>query len=83
MNSAKTDVGQHIIDTGMPTTLGKGCLARGLNEILGAAGVPKGASYHYFESKERFGKARLADDAGHGLARLDARLGAPGTAPSA
>ncbi|MFX5521805.1 TetR/AcrR family transcriptional regulator, partial [Acinetobacter baumannii] len=31
----------------------------GLNEILQAAGVPKGSFYHYFGSKEAFGEALL------------------------
>ena len=38
---------------------GKGFSAVGLNEILAAAGVPKGSFYHYFSSKEAFGKALL------------------------
>ncbi len=31
----------------------------GLNEILGAVGVPKGSFYHYFKSKEHFGVEML------------------------
>ena len=38
---------------------GKGFSAVGLNEILTAAGVPKGSFYHYFASKEAFGEAML------------------------
>lgn len=44
--------GQHIIS-------GKGFAAVGLNEILGAASVPKGSFYHYFVSKDAFGVAML------------------------
>lgn len=80
MTSAKPDVRQHIIDTGMAIILGKGYSAVGLNEILGAAGVPKGSFYHYFQSKERFGEALLAHYVDDYLARLDALLGASGTA---
>jgi TetR/AcrR family transcriptional repressor of nem operon len=80
MTSAKPDVRQHIIDTGMAIILGKGYSAVGLNEILGAAGVPKGSFYHYFPSKEGFGEALLADYVADYLARLDALLAAPGTA---
>lgn len=80
MTSTKPDVRQHIIDTGMAIILGKGYSAVGLNEILGAAGVPKGSFYHYFPSKERFGEALLADYVAAYLARLDALLDAPGTA---
>ena len=80
MNTAKTDVRQHIIDTGMAIILGKGYSAVGLNEILGAAGVPKGSFYHYFQSKELFGEALLADYVADYLVRLEGVLGAPGTA---
>ena len=38
---------------------GKGFSGVGLNEILKAADVPKGSFYHYFGSKEDFGKALL------------------------
>lgn len=80
MTSAKPDVRQHIIDTGMAIILGKGYSAVGLNEILGAAGVPKGSFYHYFKSKERFGEALLDHYVDDYLARLDALLAGPGTA---
>lgn len=80
MTSTKPDVRRHIIDTGMDIILGKGYSAVGLNEILGAAGVPKGSFYHYFQSKERFGEALLAHYVEHYLARLDAVLGGPGPA---
>lgn len=53
------DVRQHILDTAKPIMLRKGFSAVGLNEILQAAGVPKGSFYHYFGSKEAFGEALL------------------------
>ena len=53
------DVRQHILDTAKPIILGKGFSAVGLNELLAAAGVPKGSFYHYFKSKEAFGEALL------------------------
>lgn len=37
--------------------IGKSYNAVGLNEILAAAGVPKGSFYHFFKSKEDFGVA--------------------------
>lgn len=39
----------------------KGFAAVGLNEILTAAGIPKGSFYYYFSSKEEFGAAMLED----------------------
>lgn len=57
MNSPRPrhDTREHILATANPIILGKGFSAVGLNEILSAAGVPKGSFYHYFESKEHFG----------------------------
>ncbi len=37
----------------------KGYAAVGINEVLAAAGVPKGSFYHYFASKDAFGEAML------------------------
>jgi TetR/AcrR family transcriptional repressor of nem operon len=45
-------IGEHLI-------LGRGFSAMGLSELLGAAEVPKGSFYHYFQSKEGFGVALL------------------------
>ncbi|MDQ7001881.1 MAG: TetR/AcrR family transcriptional regulator [Ghiorsea sp.] len=59
MIALHTDVRQHILDTAKPIILGKGFSAVGLNELLSAAGVPKGSFYHYFKSKEGFGEALL------------------------
>jgi len=50
---------QHILDTARPIIVGKGFAAVGLNEILTAAGIPKGSFYHYFASKENFGEELL------------------------
>jgi TetR/AcrR family transcriptional regulator, transcriptional repressor for nem operon len=62
---------QHILDTAMPILLGKGFSAVGLNEILAAAGVPKGSFYHYFGSKEAFGEALLTSYFTDYIERLD------------
>lgn len=50
----------------------------GINEILKAAGVPKGSFYHYFGSKEAFGEALLEDYFTGYLAQLEERLSQPG-----
>lgn len=64
MNSVRTvtksaDTRRLILDIAKGIILGKGFAAVGLNEILSAAGVPKGSFYHYFKSKEQFGDALL------------------------
>ncbi|KGS02476.1 MULTISPECIES: TetR/AcrR family transcriptional regulator [Burkholderia] len=84
MNAAATtaDVRQHILDTAKPIMLCKGFTGVGLNEILAAAGVPKGSFYHYFGSKEAFGEAILESYFADYLAHLDALL-VRGSGPAA
>lgn len=62
---------EHILDIGGRIIHHKGYSATGLQEILSAAGVPKGSFYFYFRSKEDFGlalvdhyRARLAEETG-------------------
>jgi len=55
-----SDVRDNIVAVGQRIMAGKGFSAVGLNEILVAAGVPKGSFYHYFGSKDAFGEALLA-----------------------
>jgi TetR/AcrR family transcriptional repressor of nem operon len=73
-----SDVRQSILETGQRIIAGKGFSAVGLNEILAAAGVPKGSFYHYFVSKDAFGEAMLTTYFEDYLADLDATLSRPG-----
>jgi TetR/AcrR family transcriptional repressor of nem operon len=68
------DVREKILATGQRIMGGKGFSAVGLNEILVAAGVPKGSFYHYFASKEAFGEAMLEDYFEAYLADMDRML---------
>jgi TetR/AcrR family transcriptional repressor of nem operon len=72
------EVRQEILDTAQIIISGKGYAAVGLNEILAAAGVPKGSFYHYFESKDAFGEALLESYFETYLEDLDAMLQRPG-----
>jgi TetR/AcrR family transcriptional repressor of nem operon len=72
------DVRKSILDTGQRIMAGKGFSAVGLNEILLAAGVPKGSFYHYFGSKDAFGEALLDSYFEEYLTDLDQTLGQPG-----
>ncbi len=72
------DARQGILETGQRIMAGKGFSAVGLNEILTAAGVPKGSFYHYFTSKDAFGEALLESYFEDYLADLDATLRQPG-----
>lgn len=81
MNTPKTretsDVRQGILDVGQRIMAAKGYSAVGLNEILAAAGVPKGSFYHYFGSKDAFGEAMLESYFADYLAELDQVLALP------
>jgi TetR/AcrR family transcriptional repressor of nem operon len=46
---------RHILDHGVALILKHGYHGTGLNDVLGAAKVPKGSFYYYFASKEDFG----------------------------
>jgi TetR/AcrR family transcriptional repressor of nem operon len=82
MNSATTtdtlDVRDKILATGQRIMGGKGFSAVGLNEVLTAAGVPKGSFYHYFGSKEAFGEALLEDYFASYLADMEGIFRQPG-----
>ncbi|NVZ99095.1 TetR/AcrR family transcriptional regulator [Pseudomonas gingeri] len=84
MSTPKTrgnsDVRQGILDAGQQIMAAKGYSAVGLNEILAAAGVPKGSFYHYFGSKDAFGEALLESYFEDYLADMDRILGEPGVA---
>jgi len=71
-------VRQGILETGQRIMAGKGFSAVGLNEVLAAAGVPKGSFYHYFGSKDAFGEALLENYFADYLANLDEILRKPG-----
>lgn len=71
MNIRHDNTRQHILDTGLGIFAGKGFASVGLNELLKAAGVPKGSFYHYFESKEQFGQALIEDYFARYLADID------------
>ena len=54
-----TDTRERILAAGATRFGQKGFNGCGLNEVLQAAGVPKGSFYHYFGSKEEFGVALI------------------------
>jgi TetR/AcrR family transcriptional repressor of nem operon len=76
--SATSPVRDTILATGQRIMGAKGFSAVGLNEVLAAAGVPKGSFYHYFASKEAFGEALLEDYFSAYLADMDRIFRQPG-----
>jgi TetR/AcrR family transcriptional repressor of nem operon len=69
--SESTEVRDNILAVGQKTMASKGFSAVGLNEILTAAGVPKGSFYYYFASKDAFGVALLEKYFADYLAEID------------
>ena len=62
---------ERLLRAGLTVLTEKGFSAVGIEEILGAARVPKGSFYHYFESKEAFGLALIDAYAAYFASKLD------------
>jgi len=76
MKQNYADTRQQLLDTGHRMMVVKGFTGVGLNEILQAAGVPKGSFYHYFKSKEQYGQSLLEEYFQSYLADMDQRFSA-------
>ena len=63
-----------LIQVGSQVIVRQGFKAASINEILSAAGVPKGSFYYYFSSKEDFGLAIVDDFAKRYQNKLDEYL---------
>ncbi|MFJ3415982.1 TetR/AcrR family transcriptional regulator [Streptomyces sp. NPDC086082] len=72
------DTRRSILDTAQRIMSRKGFAAVGINEVLSAAGVPKGSFYHYFDSKDAFGEAMMQSYFTDYLADMDRILAEPG-----
>ncbi|MGN9815129.1 TetR/AcrR family transcriptional regulator [Streptomyces sp. SD11] len=73
-----TDTRRNILDAAQRIMAHKGYSAVGINEVLAAAGVPKGSFYHYFTSKDAFGEALLRRYFDEYVADMDRVLARPG-----
>ncbi|MDB5984237.1 MAG: TetR family transcriptional regulator [Pseudomonas sp.] len=60
-----------LIRCGTEVLTEQGFMATGIDSILKRVGVPKGSFYHYFESKEAFGRAVLDNYATFFACKLD------------
>ncbi|GAA2057493.1 TetR/AcrR family transcriptional regulator [Williamsia deligens] len=79
MPTPEIDTRQTILDTAEQIMSHKGYAAVGLNEVLTEAGVPKGSFYHWFGSKDAFGKALIESYFEHYLAGMDEIVARPGS----
>src|SRR5256885_11588205 len=73
--SAKATTKAALVDAGTQLILEQGYHQTGIQDVLQAAGVPKGSFYYYFPSKAAFGQAVIAQFAAAYLARLEQHLG--------
>lgn len=74
-----TDTRQRILDAAQVIIARKGWAAVGINEVLRAAGVPKGSFYHWFSSKDAFGEAMMRSYFVDYLGDMDAIFARPDT----
>ncbi len=72
---------EHILNAGAAVMLHRGYNGAGVQEIVAAAGVPKGSFYNYFESKELFAVEVLNTIYEPRLRRMTAALAASDVAP--
>lgn len=78
MPTVRGDTRRSILDAAQKIMSRKGFSAVGINEVLSAAGVPKGSFYHFFGSKDAFGEAMMRAYFTDYLADMDRVLAAPG-----
>ncbi|AXL87438.1 TetR family transcriptional regulator [Streptomyces sp. CB09001] len=78
MPAIQGDTRRSILDAAQRIMARKGFSAVGINEVLTAAGVPKGSFYHFFGSKDAFGEAMMRAYFTDYLADMDRILAEPG-----
>ncbi len=72
-----TDTKTALLDEGTRLFLERGYHATGIQDVLTAAGVPKGSFYHHFRSKEDFGLQIVNRYGEAALEQLDEMLSDP------
>jgi len=75
MRENYSEVKLHIMLAGRGIIARKGFVGVGLSEILSAADIPKGSFYHYFGSKEQYGRELIEHYAAGYLDMLEQVLG--------
>jgi TetR/AcrR family transcriptional repressor of nem operon len=74
MKTTKEDKRATILDAGAELMLRQGYHGTGIQEIVDAAGVPKGSFYNYFKSKEDFALAAMEFTSRDHIAGFEAAL---------
>lgn len=68
---SRTDTRELLIRRGIEMLTEHGFASTGLDALLKQTGVPKGSFYHYFASKDEFGRAVIEGYAAYFNAKLD------------
>ncbi|MBE7635561.1 TetR family transcriptional regulator [Sneathiella sp. P13V-1] len=71
VHEGEWDTKQRLIRHGTAVLTEKGFASTGIDQILKEAGIPKGSFYHYFDSKDDFGLAMVANYKQYFANRLD------------
>lgn len=71
INRDNPDTRDALVRCGTEILTEQGFLSTGIDAVLSRVGVPKGSFYHYFQSKEDFGHAVLANYADYFARKLD------------
>ncbi len=77
------DTRELLIRAGLEVLTEKGFTATGIEEILGRVGVPKGSFYHFFESKEAFGRELIERYGAFFASKIDRHLNNQALSPLA
>lgn len=78
---AFADTREELIRAGLEVITETGYLSAGIEAVINRASVPKGSFYHYFASKQAFGRAVLTAYAAFFAHRLDKFLLPAGSPP--
>lgn len=77
----KTDAKERILEQGSAIVHKKGFHHTGIQEILQAAGIPKGSFYFYFKNKEEFGLELIDYYTNIFFSKYDGYLSSPNLSP--
>lgn len=70
-DDARRETRERLVRCGIETLTEKGFASTGIDEVLKKVSVPKGSFYHYFSSKDDFGRTVVEGYATYFAAKLD------------
>jgi len=70
-DGSRLETRERLVRCGIEILTEKGFASTGIDEVLKKVGVPKGSFYHYFASKDAFGRAVIEGYAAYFARKLD------------